>query len=346
MSKKRILSNWSNFFEQRGIPEDIREIYLRYIKKLLVKDVPIIFDFNHLSKLVGRQQWYLASVVNNTSSHYRTFNLKKRSGGFREISVPYPALLGVQYWVYKNILQKIPINNSSHGFAKNKSIITNSKIHLGQSNLLKMDLKDFFPSIHLARVIKVFKALGYTTKVSYYLASVCCINDCLPQGAPTSPILSNIISFDLDRRLYLFAKKFNLKYSRYADDLTFSGENINVKMIHYISEIIVSEGFIVNDKKTRLHKESAKRIVTGISVAGSELKLPKKYKRDLKQELYYINKYGIHSHVSSVNIKHTNYIDVLIGKLNFWLSVEPGDEFVVEQLKMLYSIKYPESIPK
>lgn len=329
MSKKKILQNWTSYFKSRDINKDTYTKYLSYISVLLENNAPIILNFDHLCLLQGRTKEYLSSVVNSPNNHYREFKIKKRSGGERTITSPYPALLEMQYWIYNNILKTIPINPTAHGFAYKKSIITNSKIHAGQKELLKMDLKDFFPSINISRIIYVFKQLGYPNSISFYLASICSFNESLPQGAPTSPALSNIISKKLDNRLIKLAKKFNLRYSRYADDLTFSGQRIPVKFIEYIKNIITDEGFEINESKTRLYKDRTKRIVTGISVNEKEIKLPREYKRDLKQELHFIMKYGLESHISKKKIRNANYLNSILGKVNFWLSVEPGNDFAI-----------------
>ncbi len=215
MSKRKTYNKWKGFFRSKGIDEKISKKYLSYIKHLLDNNVPIIFEFDHLSGLLGKTPAYLASAVNSPDNYYRSFKLKKRTGGFREINVPFPSLLDCQYWIYYNILLKIPIHRCSHGFSKNKSIVTNARIHLNQNNVLKIDLKNFFPSIEIQRVIHVFKMVGYPNIIAYYLASLCCFEECLPQGAPTSPYLCNLVSTKLDTRLFSFAKKFNLRYTRY-----------------------------------------------------------------------------------------------------------------------------------
>lgn len=342
------LKKWSTFFKNRGVSEDISEKYLEYIKKLLGNNVPIVFDSIHLALLFGRKPEYLASAINSPNNHYRSFNIKKRSGGEREITTPYPALLEIQYWIYNNILKNIAINPCAHGFAFKKSIVTNATIHKGQKELLKLDLKDFFPSININRIIFVFKSVGYPNNIAFYLASLCSYEDHLPQGAPTSPILSNIIAKQLDKRLISLSKKFELKYTRYADDLTFSGDKIPVKFIEYITKIIEDEGFVVNESKTRLYKNRRKRIVTGISVLENELKIPKEYKRNLRQELHFIFKHGFDSHVKKKKIRKANYLFSLLGKVNYWLSVEPKNEYALESSKKLFDIyknNYPQHTP-
>jgi len=327
MSKIETYNKWKSYFESRGVEDNVSKQYLSYIKTLLEKDVPIIFNFDHLSLLFGRDKEYLASVVNSPDNHYREFKIKKRSGGFRKITTPFPALLEMQYWIYNNILKTITIHSSAHGFTYKKSIITNSKIHAGEKHLLKLDLKDFFPSIKINRVIHIFKELGYPNIIAFYLAQICCYDSSLPQGAPTSPILSNIVVRRIDKRLIHLAKKFDLKYTRYADDLTFSGSSISAMFISYVNGIIVDEGFTVNESKTRLYQHKSKRIVTGISVIGNEIKIPRAYKRDLKLELNFIFKFGLKSHMLKKKIRKANYLFVILGKVNFWLSVEPNNEY-------------------
>ncbi len=325
MSRTKIRNKWKKFFKSRGLESSLTDSYLAYIDKLLSLNLPIIFESEHLAKLLGRSFTYINSVVYSPQSHYRKFKLKKRSGGFREIDIPYPALLECQYWILENILSKIPISYCAHGFAKKKSIITNSKIHINQQELLKIDLKDFFPSVNKDRVIALFHRLGYTTKVAHYLGAICCLEKCLPQGAPTSPIISNIVSIKLDNRLLAFAKKMDLRYTRYADDLAFSGNKIPVKYIDYVSEIIQDEGFSVNKKKTKLYNSKGKRILTGVSISTDKLKAPKEYKRKVFQEIHYINTYGLYSHMIKMKIRNPYYLNSLIGKLNYILNIEPDN---------------------
>ncbi len=335
MTKKDQLKRWRSYFEDRQVKKEIYDKYIAYIDSLLENNVPIIFNFDHLCLLQGRTNEYLASVINSSINHYRDFEIKKRSGGVRLITVPYPALLEMQYWIYNNILKTISINHSAHGFAQKKSIVTNATIHKGQNQLLKIDLRDFFPSIKINRVVHIFKQLGYPNNVSYYLAAICCYENYLPQGAPTSPILSNIVSRKLDNRLIKLAKKFDLRYTRYADDLTFSGDTIPAKIIEYVKSIVIDEGFEVNENKTRLYKNKGKRIVTGISVTQDEIKIPREYKRKLKTELNFIKKYGLESHVAKKKIRKHNYLFSIAGKVNFWLSVEPNNKYAIDSKKIL-----------
>jgi RNA-directed DNA polymerase len=339
MSTKKVIANWKAYFDSVGLKQDVSDKYLEYIGKIVINNAPVIFNFSHLCKLLGRSPRFLAAATNSNTSFYREFYIPKKSGGTRTIKAPYPSLMECQNWIYHNILKFQKIHPAAHGFTKDKSIITNAKVHLKQNQFLKIDIKDFFSSISINRIIYIFKKIGYTNQVAFYLSSLCTYEEYLPQGAPTSPIISNLISESLDCRLMNLAKKFNLRYTRYADDLAFSGGKISTKLVSYIKKIINQEGFEVNEEKTLLYCRKGKRILTGISIANEELAIPREYKRRLKQEIHFINKFGISSHIKKMKLKNPDYIESIIGKLNFWLSVENKNVFANNALKDLLKIK-------
>ncbi len=324
------VKKWEAYFKSIGLPNSIISAYIEYITPILEKKIPIIFEISHLGKLLQRQESYITSVAFCSKKHYRTFKIPKKTGGFREISSPYPSLLQCQYWIYDNILSKVPIHGAAQAYTTKKSIITNANLHVGHNAFLKMDLKDFYPSIKRSRIVNFFKSIGYAENVAFFLASLCCKDKCLPQGAPTSPALSNIIAYHLDVRLSKLSEKIGLIYTRYADDLAFSGAEIPSNFIKYVEKIINEEGFEVNHKKTFFQKHARKRILTGISISENTIKVPKEYKRKLRQEIYYIFKYGVFSHMNKNNIKNPYYLKSIAGKINFWLSVEPENEFAKE----------------
>jgi len=218
---------------------------------------------------------------------------------------------------------------------KKRSVVDNARSHLGKKCLLKMDIKDFFPSITLRRVITIFLILGYPHKISYILAKVCCKNGCLPQGSPTSPCISNIVAKRLDKRLCSISLKYNSTYTRYADDLAFSGDYIPHRFIGFIEEILSGAGFSANTKKTKLIIDKGKKIVTGISISNNKLTIPRKTKRYLRKEAYFILRNGLHFHSERVNYRDPIYLERLIGKYSFWHYVEPENNYVSETINKL-----------
>lgn len=322
---------YKKYYKDIGLPEHIYSKYLEYILRMDERNLPPIFDINHLSLLLGKSRSYLASAINASEYHYREFEIKKRKGGKRKISAPYPALYECQKWINQEILSKITVHKCAHGFVRNRSIMTNAKVHKNADVLLKLDIEDFFPSVSKGDVIALFRRLGYPRNISTYLASLCCLDGALPQGGACSPTISNLVCMRLDSRLAGLAKKYSLFYSRYADDMVFSGKKISSKLIDYASSIISDEGFKVNTSKTKLVKSNTK-IITGIRVSEGRIFLPKKYKNKLRQEVHYVTKFGYYSHISKKKINDPFYLDRLLGKLSFWMQVEPDAAFPREKI--------------
>lgn len=327
MNSENTLDKWIEYYKSVGLNLNYVKRYNKYLSKLYNSNLPFIFEHNHLALLLGVQKDFLNKITYSPECFYRTFKIPKKNGGEREILAPFPSLLLIQDWIYKNILINNSIHKCAHGFTANKSIVSNCKIHAGQKEVLKIDLKDFFTTITFNRVIFHFNKIGYNKKISFYLAKLCTYKNYLPQGAPTSPILSNIIAVKMDKRLFSIAKKFKLNYTRYADDIVFSGNSIPIKFLEYVNNIIVGEGFQINTLKTKLYKETNKKIITGIVINKKDLKIPREYKRELVLNLNYILKYGLNSHIAKKKINDVFYLERIIGKVSFWLQVEPNNKY-------------------
>ncbi len=333
-----IFKSWVKYYSSFPFSDEMREAMLNYVGNILSHQACVIFDSEHFAKLLCIENERLFAIVNGTASFYRTFELRKRSGGVREIRAPYPSLKAVQWWIYDYVLKKQYVHGCAHGFRPKKSIVTNVKTHVEGKCLLKLDLKDFFPSIKINKVVQVFKNVGYTDTVSWLLAKLCCLDDELPQGAPTSPVLSNIIARAMDKRLYRLAKRFEYRYSRYADDISFSGEDIPVAFIKYATDIIEDCGFSVNSKKVRLYREHDNKILTGVAIKNGGIKLPREKRRSYEQEIYYAIKYGVDTRIKGDYKHYSTYILSLLGKANFWLLLEPDNKFAKESVPKLQSL--------
>lgn len=279
----------------------------------------------------------LINILKNTSAYYNHFKLGKRSGGYRIISAPHATLLDIQKVIYKRILVSVNLHPASTGFRQNLCITHNAKAHLGNKHVLKVDIADFFGSIKTNRVIKTFENIGYPHNISQVLAELCTLENKLPQGAATSPALSNIVAYNMDVKLNSIAKKNNLKYTRYADDLTFSGEYISFESIlSEIKEVISDENFVIQRKKTRFLTENKRKILTGISVSsGEKLMIPKAKKRQIRKNVYFILTKGLAEHQRFIGSADPSYMKRLIGYLNFWLMVEPNNEYVKKSIAAL-----------
>ncbi|MBI3487426.1 MAG: RNA-directed DNA polymerase [Acidobacteria bacterium] len=317
------LHKWRKFFISRGVPEPRIQELLIYIKPLVKNRVPVIFNLEHLGRLLGRKTGYLAKIINSNEHFYRSFQIPKKNGAHRIINAPYPSLLECQRWINDNILSIVKIHDCAKGYLKNTSIIDHVEPHLGNNVVLLLDLKDFFPNITINRIIPVFRNLGYSQQVSLALSKICTLNDILPQGAASSPSLSNIICNRLDKRIACYSEKNDINYTRYADDLCFSSKHIEPHKIKMILKIINSEGFLINSSKYRLlGPQSSQKIITGINISNGAMKISNTYKRELSLAMYCIKKFGIRSHLQKLKIRDTYYLDSLYGKINYWLNIE------------------------
>lgn len=306
--------------------------FQQFLQKLILNECPVVLSIRHLAQIVDVDLRVLRTMINHPSSFYYEYSIPKRSGGCRQIASPYPALLRVQRWINDNILSKIPVHESAKGFVKGLSIVDNASPHLGHATVLKTDIKDFFPSIGINRVRLIFKRLGYRKKIAFALASLCCLDGSLPQGAATSPTISNIILKRLDARMEGLASRFGLVYTRYADDLTFSGGDIPARIIKYITDIISDEGFYVNIGKTKILRSGSQQIITGVSVSSGVIKLPREAKREIRKNVHHVLKNGLIAHLNHIGNFDPIYVERLLGKLYFWKSIEPENKFVEEYI--------------
>lgn len=217
-----------------------------------------------------------------TENSYHTFEIEKKNGGFREINAPDEVLKSIQkklalsLWLYqKEIWDEKGIKpNISHAFEKNKTIMTNANIHKNKKYVLNLDLEDFFNSFHFGRVKGFFEKdrdFKVPSEVALVIAQLTCYKGCLPQGAPSSPIITNLICRILDFRILKLAKKFKLDYTRYADDLTFSTNRNGFledyeEFLNKLNKEILRAGFKINISKTRIQYKNSKQIVTGLVV--------------------------------------------------------------------------------
>lgn len=225
-----------------------------------------IQNLDNLAILLGIPKFVLTRYIFQADSFYKVFRICKRSGrGYRTISAPSSELKGIQRWISIFVLRNIPLPEECVGFRIKHSIYDNAFPHVNKDFVLHLDIKDFFPTITIPRVIGLFKSLGYSKEVAFGLGKLTTYKKKLPQGAPSSPSISNIICRKLDSRIRGFCRKRNWSYTRYCDDMTISGIG-HVPQKNIISEIIRDEGFEINLRKTSLMRRNVSQRVTGLVV--------------------------------------------------------------------------------
>ena len=322
--------------EKKRHQNDYIELCISYAKNLQEKNFPTIFDMKHLSLLLNIKYDKLFKILALKDYHYKEIDIKKKSGGIRKLSAPSDTLKDLQKWILDNILYNMNAHKFSTGFILGKSIVDNASLHLNKECLINLDIKDFFPSISAKRVYLLFKSMGYNKNVSLLLTGLCTFKEKLPQGAPTSPYISNLTCINLDKRLSALALKIGADYSRYADDITFSGSKSITRLIPLIKKIITEEGFEINEKKERVLFQHHKQMVTGLIVNSTQVNVPKKTERYLRQQIYYCKTRGVFDSLCFQGLEVSNYKEHLYGIAYFIKMVNPakGNKFLLELNKI------------
>lgn len=307
--------------EQKGYDILYIEKCCLYAENLLKKNLPVIFDEEHLRRILK-----LDEINLNAYSFYTIYHNSKK----RKIMAPSKKIKVRQRWILDNILSTFVLPNYIHGFTPSRSIVTNAKQHLNKNCIISIDIQDFFPSIKVDKIREIFIECGYTKKVANMLTSICTFNGELPQGAPTSPCLANIAFRNVDKALILAIENKDIVYTRYADDLTFSSISDIEKYLQDIILTIESLGYKVNNDKTHIMKVPYRKLVTGLVVTDN-IKVPKGFKRRFNQELYYCEKFGVSSHLKNGKMgRSVNFREYMYGKAYFIKMVEPnlGEDYL------------------
>lgn len=238
----------------------------KYTQQLL--SLPILENLDDLSQSLRLPKEVISKFSVNNDRYYHRIEMKKKTGGIRHIESPLKELKAIQRWVLRYILDKLSPSVYAKGFVRNKSILDNAKPHEGNQYVLNLDLQDFFTNIQASHIYTLFKNIGYNNNIAFILTSFCTKGGYLPQGAPTSPALSNLVCLRLDHRISTYCKKRALTYTRYADDLCISGNKILIlqKASYLIKDIICDEGFTINIKKEKFLGPKVRREVTGLTV--------------------------------------------------------------------------------
>lgn len=297
-----------------------------------------------------------ADPSKKVARRYKTFYIPKKNGKLREISAPNRNLKEILYYLNMMLGEVYQASPSAMGFVKGRSIVDNAKLHIGQNYVLNLDLSDFFTSISQSRVCKRLQLapFNFNEEVAKIISGLCCkkvVKDqkkgyALPQGAPTSPLLTNAVCDFLDKKLRRLSFSHGVKYSRYADDMTFSSmHNVYQEDSDFMKSLfsfIEEERFTVNPEKTRLQKRGERQEVTGLTV-NDKVNTAHKYTRELRNILYMWEKYGYkdayasfyrHYKATKGHVKKGEPVleNVIVGKLDFLKMVKGENDAVYTKL--------------
>lgn len=337
-----------------GVSADLQSVEYEE-SKLMSRNLPLLRSALELATELGismsKLKWLTYHRGTATISHYTQFTIPKKSGGTREISAPKSDLRQVQTWIKEQILDQIEIDPRAFGFVKGRSTVAHASEHVGRAAVVKMDLADFFPSITFHRVKGLFRSFGYSGQISTLLALLCTEpprqkvkfdgkyyyvamdQRALPQGACTSPAITNILCRRLDTRLTKLAEEREFTYSRYADDLTFSCAEAGLthigSLLSKTASAIQFEGFQINAKKTRVLRASARQKVTGV-VVNEKPNISRKDLRSFRAMLHNVEKNGIEQENRA---GHPDFLGYLKGYASYVAMVRPDlRERLMEQI--------------
>lgn len=279
--------------------------------------IPQIDSLKYLADMLGMPKFVVTKYIFQADRHYKQFRIPKRSGhSYRIICAPSKQLKGIQRWIMAFILRKVDVSAQSTAFRPGCSILCNARPHIDTDFVFNADIKDFFPSITTERVCGLFKSFGYPGEVAFALARLTTFNGRLPQGAPSSPDIANIICRKLDSRLQGLCNKRGWSYTRYCDDMTISGAGgISNTTISTISEIVQDEGFVLNPRKTHTVRQNGRQMVTGL-VVNEDVSIPR-YQRKRWRAVFH-----------QAKLEPKRFVErtaELQGYISFLRMVNPGD---------------------
>lgn len=356
------MTHWNpHLFRKEGQSKGYDPKYLDALvaqgEKVTANRVPVVFSLAHLASLSRTlysdlHGFVSRSDIQRTDFPYRNFPIAKRTGGKRWISIPVPPLMAVQQWINQNILNRIEPHAAAFAYVPKRRLIDHAQRHCGATWLVKVDVKDFFSNISERQVFQVFLKLGYPKLLAFEMARLCTrvtpkrqgakwINsfddhsipdyDCayvgsLPQGAPTSPALSNLVCIDLDRDLSGLAVSKSATYSRYADDLCFSmtagSRESAFALKREVSKVLWKYGFSENSKKTRVVPPGARMVLTGLNVNAAAPSIPREVRDLVRMHLHYAKKNGIPAHCKERGFRSVvGFKNHLVGLIGYIASV-------------------------
>ena len=286
-------------------------------------------ELRSIEKDLGYPAKTLYGLSNNLAKHYHNVYIPKSDGTKRKLSVPDLILKNVQRSIADNILAYYKVSKYATAYKVGNSVQTNARPHVNKSKILKLDIEGFFDNIIYSKVKDtVFYKEKYSEPIRILLTMLCYYQEALPQGAPTSPAITNIIMYDFDEKIGEYCNDRGVCYTRYCDDMTFSGDFDDKEIITLVKTELQKLGLFLKNRKTAVIKNTRRQTVTGI-VVNEKINLKKEYKKKIRQQMYYIRRFGIEGHAEHMGITDiAGYLSSLQGQIAFVLQTcEDNEEF-------------------
>ena len=281
------------------------------------------------------------SISNNIEKNYKVYKIKKRNGKYRTIYEPNSMLKQIQKKILINILNNKSISKYAKAYHKGISLKDNAIPHINKKIILKLDIKNFFENISFLDVYNSCFSIEYFPKsVGFILTYLCTYDNHLTQGSPTSAYISNLIMKEFDEEIGNWCNINDISYTRYSDDMTFSGNFNPSELIIKIRKMLYKLGLELNNDKIHIVNKSQSQSVTGI-IVNEKLQVNAKYRNKIRQEMYYIKKFGLKSHLNkcNININELKYSDKLYGRILYVLQINKFDQEFLKYKKFIEELK-------
>lgn len=272
------------------------------------------------------------SISNNIEKNYEIYKIKKRNGKYRTIYEPNIILKQIQKQILINILNNKAISKYAKAYHKGIKLKDNAITHVNKEMILKLDIKNFFENISFVDVYNSCFSIEYFPKsVGMILTFLCTYEDHLTQGSPTSAYISNLVMKKFDESLGNWCELMNISYTRYSDDMTFSGKFNPSELIIKVRKMLYKLGLELNNDKIHIVHKSSSQNVTGI-IVNEKMQVSIKYRNKIRQEIYYIKKFGLISHLKKrkISIDKEKYLNMLYGRILYVLQINENDNKFIE----------------
>ena len=281
------------------------------------------------------------SISNNIEKNYKIYKIKKRNGKYRNICEPSSNLKQIQKRILTNILNNKSISKYAKAYHKGIQLKDNAILHINKEMILKLDIKDFFENISFLDIYNSCFPIEYFPKsVGMILTYLCTYDNHLTQGAPTSAYISNLVMKEFDEELGNWCDLLNISYTRYSDDMTFSGKFNPSELITKVRKMLYKLGLELNNDKIHIVHKSSSQNVTGI-VVNEKMQVNVKYRNKIRQEIYYIKKFGLSSHLKKcdINIDSKRYLNILYGRVIYVLQINENDKEFIKYKQFIENLK-------
>lgn len=303
-----------------------------YSRNIFLEVSDSISAIDALSLCIGVSPRLIGSMCHAQSNHYRTFTLMKKSGGTRTINSPRAFLKTVQYWIKDYLIYKLPVHDACFSYRKGLSVKNNACVHLNKKYILCVDIDNYFGSIKTEFIHAMLHKFDFSMELSEVLSQLMTLDGSLPQGAPTSPDISNSFLYDFDVTVSDWCSAHNVSYSRYSDDLTFGLDSIDVigDLKDFVINSLLRLGLRLKEEKTRVMSCNNRQMITGVVINNGTPRPSRKFRKMVRAAFF-----------NAQDLGDVSSIKKLRGYLNYLSSFEGGDtsENIAKYSKIISSLE-------